>query len=1067
MLNVTNTNELDKNYASSKHTIEIQFRIYDSQGNMDIPELKIEALEITVGGNSANVNDKSLSRNGDIYTLILEGITGDGDLNVAVKKDAIKDYVENGNDRTSLLPNEKADIINNITIDNTATEITLTATPEDVSSQAIEANANNGDGKKTEINLEVSDLSGIYSYTFEIQDKYNLKEVITKTETLTESYNEQETTYTLQTTFGIYNVSAYNIQDRAGNIIERIEPIQVFDYTIKTKEEMKIFQQYVSKGETFEGKTVTLLNDIDLQGSEDNQWTPIGTWSNPFKGTFEGQGYTISGIYINNLENNQGLFGCLREEDEVEPIASIKNLSVNGTINAWQFVGGIVGRNYQGIVENCYNSSATDGAQGIGGVVGYNQRGTIRNCYNIATISNGDYTGGITGYNNNGTIMNSYNIGIITTEGTNKGQVVGYNLNGTITNCYYNSEINNITDAYATPKTTAEMKNGSLVELLGIDNWKEDTVPINNDYPILKWQEGRETVIVEVEKVTMKEITVKATATDENYTFYEFILKQDGELKEEKIGQEKEYTFKNLEPDTDYTIEVYAYTDNTYNEETKLSPKKLLQIKTLKAVEIDLVAINNDNTISPNHANKTHTIELVFNENCDETIKVDSSKIKVMIDGNEIVKSNTENTGYSMDMTQANNQVVLTLKGIETEGILSVLLNQGALYTETGRENIEMLFDANTNYGTEQNQLKLDIEIDNTLPQIAIRDVNTDVIVESTTKTVTAEEKIAAAKEFDVQRIINITNLGINDDKLEGTEMKFHEFMAELMKGETFENTKVILHVSVDYCKGKKYGDNAYAFDKDTMYNSMKETVFKGYFDGQGNRISYSEAFYTTDSTGNSQSTIYDPLFTELGEGGVITDVKLILNNSNVTGYYRTTYDEEKAQYEMDDLGSLSLVQTNNGLIDNCRLTNYTRNGSTWGTEIVPYKDSTAPFAINNNGIIANCSTDDTMRIHGTVINNNGGTIEDNEDCAGICVNNLEEGLIYNCSTRGSIKHSLATAGICVDNDGIIIGCKNYAQVETHHETRYPNSICWRNDGYIEFCLNEGDVIRKFSWIQS
>ena len=90
-------------------------------------------------------------------------------------------------------------------------------------------------------------------------------------------------------------------------------------YTISNAEELKEFRDDVNNGDSFAGKTVVLTNDIDLDGSDDNQWTPIS----PFYGTFDGQGNTISGLYINQPDATYfGLFA--------HNYGTIKNLGVVG-----------------------------------------------------------------------------------------------------------------------------------------------------------------------------------------------------------------------------------------------------------------------------------------------------------------------------------------------------------------------------------------------------------------------------------------------------------------------------------------------------------------------------------------------------------------------------------------------------------------------------------------------------------------------------------------------------------------------------------------------------------------
>lgn len=184
----------------------------------------------------------------------------------------------------------------------------------------------------------------------------------------------------------------------------------------------------VNSGNGLEEKTVKLGRSIDLQGSEENQWIPIGTSENPFKCTFEGQDNTISGIYINDsVSAYQGLFGYIDG-------ATIKNLAVEGYIKGGKYVGGIAGRN-AGTIENCYNTGTITGSVNfVGGIAGFNKE-TIENCYNTGTVEGSDNkVGGIAGASD-GIIENCYNTGTVT--GNNDvGGIAGASGLVTISNCY-------------------------------------------------------------------------------------------------------------------------------------------------------------------------------------------------------------------------------------------------------------------------------------------------------------------------------------------------------------------------------------------------------------------------------------------------------------------------------------------------------------------------------------------------------------------------------------------------------------------------------------------------------
>ena len=98
---------------------------------------------------------------------------------------------------------------------------------------------------------------------------------------------------------GIYTIYA---KDEQGNYkIGKIEITEITeDMDIWNKQDMENFRDKVNAGRTFEGRTARVMADINLEGSEQNKWIPIGNEvQKQFKGTFEGNGHTISNLYIN------------------------------------------------------------------------------------------------------------------------------------------------------------------------------------------------------------------------------------------------------------------------------------------------------------------------------------------------------------------------------------------------------------------------------------------------------------------------------------------------------------------------------------------------------------------------------------------------------------------------------------------------------------------------------------------------------------------------------------------------------------------------------------------------
>jgi hypothetical protein len=168
-------------------------------------------------------------------------------------------------------------------------------------------------------------------------------------------------------------------------------------------------------GSTHEGDVITLTADIALTFGSGEYWTPIGTFTTPFEGTFEGNGHTISGISIDYTTGDElaGLFGYVGTSGVVKNVIVAGGVDdyiySNGDSTNTNFVGAVVGYN-AGTVQYCGNTapiSAIHKNGRAGGVVGYNT-GTITGCYNLGTVQRSGvdvstiYVGGIVGNNQTG-----------------------------------------------------------------------------------------------------------------------------------------------------------------------------------------------------------------------------------------------------------------------------------------------------------------------------------------------------------------------------------------------------------------------------------------------------------------------------------------------------------------------------------------------------------------------------------------------------------------------------------------------------------------------------------------
>lgn len=233
----------------------------------------------------------------------------------------------------------------------------------------------------------------------------------------------------------------------------------------------------MNNGATFEGKTITLLQDIDLSsicGQDIGNWIPIGNENRPFKGKFNGNSKKIINLYSNTNQDYQGLFGYL-DNGQIENIEVQGNITANnisglvcgliinnskinkcvskGNINSTgEHTGGILGRNEGGTIEYCMNYADVKSTNCSGGIVGIETSDTslIQYCVNYGKISSNNQPGGICGCANvNSSIKYCYNIGNVSVlidygaggiVGTFGHQIEG--IKGTLEGCYNIGDIN-------------------------------------------------------------------------------------------------------------------------------------------------------------------------------------------------------------------------------------------------------------------------------------------------------------------------------------------------------------------------------------------------------------------------------------------------------------------------------------------------------------------------------------------------------------------------------------------------------------------------------------------------
>lgn len=228
--------------------------------------------------------------------------------------------------------------------------------------------------------------------------------------------------------------------------IKKNEITGKFDWYIYNEPQMKFLANYVNETLTEKDKkmitdnnttieeiaitketTIYLMDDLNLGSTFDKdgnvisgkQWIPVGhDTSKPLLGTFEGNNHYICGVYINNKEKFNGIFGNCN---------SVKNLTIkNSHVEGINVTGGIAGAVRGGTVENCHNVNTTvvlkEGNNvAVAGVVAQCTGEKIEKCSNTGNVisySTSKYLqmGGICGLSNNTDLIECTNYGNITVK---------------------------------------------------------------------------------------------------------------------------------------------------------------------------------------------------------------------------------------------------------------------------------------------------------------------------------------------------------------------------------------------------------------------------------------------------------------------------------------------------------------------------------------------------------------------------------------------------------------------------------------------------------------------------
>ncbi len=217
-------------------------------------------------------------------------------------------------------------------------------------------------------------------------------------------------------------------------------------YIITKAEELAWFRDQVNSGNNFIcAKISDAVEVIDMstvchaadesQNLEELSWKPIGKndYGYQYRGTFDGNGKTITNLYINASQNNVGLFGYTY-------VGTIKNLTFEyaNVTNTGVFTGFLVGYANTSKLQNIKISDTCQmkGGKETGGIAG-DFNGNAYNCVNYATVQGNNRVGGLFGYCSveNSSITTCANYGHVTATSTDAGGLVGYFISGTIQDC--------------------------------------------------------------------------------------------------------------------------------------------------------------------------------------------------------------------------------------------------------------------------------------------------------------------------------------------------------------------------------------------------------------------------------------------------------------------------------------------------------------------------------------------------------------------------------------------------------------------------------------------------------
>ena len=318
--------------------------------------------------------------------------------------------------------------VNNLNMDTTH-DTTTSATLVD-GKLTIESNVSITGTLLDKLGFEKQDVSTV---AYEI--KGTNKAHYSKSEGVTVTASGFSTAVTTQSTSGADKVYVSSLSDFVSGST----------YYVKSASDLNKLAELTNAGKNTKGVKFVLENDVDLAGQ---QFVPIGTYNNRFKGNFYGNGHVIKNLTItdtsvlsdpftnSSLGNSYraGLFGDIYEAKLYD--IGLENVNINLSIDGDDkvYAGALVGQDeHYSEINNCYStgSVSTDGY--AGGLVGLTWGASVSNSYSNVNV-NGSIVGGLVASSTLIKISNSFATGNV--NGFTAGGLVGTVNSSTISNSF-------------------------------------------------------------------------------------------------------------------------------------------------------------------------------------------------------------------------------------------------------------------------------------------------------------------------------------------------------------------------------------------------------------------------------------------------------------------------------------------------------------------------------------------------------------------------------------------------------------------------------------------------------